>query len=377
MVYLDYAASSPIDKEVLDVFYDITNKYYANPNSNHKLGKEAKTLIDDSTKKIASILNVLPEEIIYTSGSTEANNLAIKGVCERYKNFGKHIIVSSLEHSSIMSSLTYLQEKGFEIDLLEVDKNGIAKIDDLKRLIRNDTILVSVCAVDSEIGIRQPIEEIGKMLKDYPNIIFHSDCTQAIGKIHIDLTNVDLITINPHKFYGLNGFGVLIKKKNISLKPLIHGGKSTTIYRSGTPVTASVVALEKALEISLSKLDERFDYVDGLNKKVKSFLEKYPDIQINSTEKSIPFMINFSIKGVKADDFVKKLEEHEIYISAKTSCCPIHTPSKLVYALTHDKNNALSSLRVSFSHLTTKEEIEEFYEIFDICYKEVKNSGKV
>ena len=377
MVYLDYVASSPVDREVLEIFYKITDKYYANPNSNHKLGLEAKELIDSSTKHISSYLKVLPEEIIYTSGATEANNLAIKGVCERYKNFGKHIIVSSLEHSSIMSSLTYLQEQGFEIDLLEVDKNGIVKIDELKKLIRSDTILVSVSAVDSEIGIRQPIEEIGKILKDYPNIIFHSDCTQAIGKIHIDLTDVDLATINPHKFYGLNGFGALIKKKHVSLKPLIHGGKSTTIYRSGTPVTANVVAFDKALEIALNKLDERFNYVEGLNREVRNFLEKYENVKINSTEKSIPFMINFSINGVKADDFVKKLEEHEVYISAKTSCCPLHTPSKLVYALTHDKNNALSSLRISFSHLTTKEELQEFYKAFDICYKEVKSSGKI
>lgn len=376
MVYLDYAANAPIDEEVLDTFYHATKKYFANPNAVHKLGLEAKKAIDDSTSNIAKLLNVLPEEIIYTSGASESNNLAIKGVCERYKNKGKHIITTPLEHNSIIAPLTVMQNNGFEVDLLGVTKDGKVDIDELKNLIRDDTILVSVVSVDSEIGIKQPIEEIGEILKDYPNIIFHTDASQAIGKVNIDFSLVDLVTIAPHKFYGINGFGALIKKKNIGLVPIINGGKSTTIFRSGTPVTGSIIALDKSLEIAIKNLDERYNYILNLNNQLKEFLSKYKKVHINSTENSIPHTLNFSIEGIKSTDFAKKLEENDIYISTKTSCCPSETPSKLVYALTGNKALATSSLRISLSHLTTSDEIKEFFKVFDKCYKELYN-GKI
>lgn len=247
MIYLDYSASTPVNNDVLELFYNTTKKYYANPNSSHKLGRKAKELIDNCTLNIANNLRILPEEIIYTSGASESNNLAIKGICERYKTHGKHILISSLEHNSIVASATIMQERGFEIELIPINKDGFIDIDSLKKMIREDTILVSICSVDSEIGIRQPIEEIGKILKEYPNCFFHTDASQAVGKVSIDFTNVDLITITPHKFFGMNGFGILIKKKNVSLKPQINGGKSTTVYRSGTPELANIVACVKLL----------------------------------------------------------------------------------------------------------------------------------
>ena len=213
MIYLDYAAATPVDQEVLSRYIEVTNKYFANPNSSHQLGQNANNLIIASTQKIASYLNIEPEEIIYTSGASESNNLAIKGIAERYKNFGKHILISSLEHNSIVSSATRLQEQGFEVELLPVTKEGLIDLAILKNKIREDTILVSICTVDSEIGLKQPIEKIGEILKQYPNCHFHTDATQAIGKIPVDLQNVDLLTFAPHKFYGLPGIGVLIKKK--------------------------------------------------------------------------------------------------------------------------------------------------------------------
>ena len=214
MIYLDYAASTPVDKKVLDLYYDTVLKYYANPNSSHKLGIEARNLIDDSTNNIASILGVLPCEIIYTSGASESNNLVIKGICERYKNRGKHILISALEHNSIVSASTYFQERGFEVELIPVNKDGLIDITALKNLLRDDTILVSVCYVDSEIGLKQPIEAIGEILREYPNCVFHTDASQAVGKISTNFNNVDLVTITPHKFYGLNGIGIVIKKKD-------------------------------------------------------------------------------------------------------------------------------------------------------------------
>lgn len=377
MIYLDYAANSKVDKEVLDTFYNITDKYFANPNSNHKLGRVVKDLIDKTTKDIADKLNVLSEEIIYTSGATECNNLVIKGICERYKNNGKHIILSSLEHSSLIAPATIMQDKGFDVDLIPVTKDGVIDINELKKIIRDDTILVSVCSIDSELGIKQPIEEIGKLLKNYPNIFFHTDASQAIGKINIDFTDVDLITVSPHKFYGLNGFGALIKKKDVMLKPILNGGKSTTVYRSGTPVVGNIVALSKALEIALDKQEERNEYVLKLNQILVSKLKNYKAVHINNPKCAIPYIINFSIKGVKSLDFVKMLEENEIYVSAKTSCCPVGTPSKSVYAVTHNKNLASSSIRVSLCHLTTIDEINTFLSIFDKCYKELEINGKI
>lgn len=377
MIYLDYAANTPIDKEVLDYYYEISQKYYGNPNSNHKMGLMAKEVIDKATENIAKKFGVSKEEIIYTSGATESNNMAIKGVCERYKNNGKHIIVSSLEHNSIIASATAMQEKGFDVDLVPVNKDGLVDITELKKLIREDTILVSIVSVDSEIGLVQPIEEISKLLKNYPNIHFHTDAVQAIGKVKIDYSDVDLITFAPHKFYGVNGIGVLIKKKSTNLIPIINGGKSTTVYRSGTPVTPLIVSVDKALDIALSDLDDRYNYVLDLNKMIIDHLKKYSFIHINNTDKSIPFTINFSIKGINSMDFAKMLEEKDVYISTKTSCCPLNTPSKLVYALTRDKSLALTSLRVSLSHLTTKEEINSFLNIFDECVEELKRNGKI
>lgn len=377
MIYLDYASSTPIDTAVLDLFYDISKKYYANPNSSHKLGVEERNLIELYTSKIAQKLKCLNEEIIYTSGASESNNLAIKGICERYKSVGKHIIISSIEHNSIVSSCTDMQELGFEITVIPIQKDGIIDVEELKKSIRNDTILVSVSSVDSELGIKQPIEQIGKLLQNYPNCHFHTDASQAIGKIDLDYSLVDLITIAPHKFYGLNSSGALIKKKGVSLKPQISGGKSITMYRSGTPDLASVAAFSKALEIAIDNQKVRYKYVEKLHDMIKNKLLEYDNVHINSTDNSIPYILNFSIIGTKSLAIQKKLEENEIYVSTKTSCCPIETPSKIVYALTQNKKLSVSSIRLSLSHLTKESEIEDFLKLFDSIYKEYEVNGKI
>ncbi|MDY5996852.1 MAG: cysteine desulfurase family protein [Bacilli bacterium] len=377
MVYLDYAAATPIDNEVLDTYYEISKKYYANPNSSHKMGLEAKELIKECTNNIANTLNVLPEEIIYTSGATESNNLVIKGICERYKNRGKHILISALEHNSIVSAVTSMSEKGFEVEVIPVTKEGIIDIEALKDMLRKDTILVSICTVDSEIGLKQPLNEISKVLKEYPNTIFHTDASQAVGKVDIDYSLVDLATITPHKFYGPTGIGILVKKKNIDLKPQIEGGKSTTIYRSGTPSLPLIAASSKAISLAINNQNNRNNHIKELSNIVKDTLSKYNNVYINNTNDSIPHTINFSIKGIPALEVQRKLEEHNIYLSTKTSCCPIETPSKLVYALTKDKSLSSSSLRLSISHLTTKEEIDIFLQAFNSIYKEYEENGKI
>lgn len=377
MVYLDYAASTPVDKRVLDKYYSTMLECFANPNSSHRLGLLAKEKIDKASLKIAKYFHIKPTEIIYTSGSSEANNLAIKGIAKRYKSYGKHILISSLEHNSIIASATSLQEEGFEIELIPVNNKGYIDIDILKEMIREDTILVSVTSVDSEIGLRQPIEEIAKIIKEKKHCFFHTDASQSIGKVDIDYEDVDLVTIAPHKFYGQLGIGLLIRKENVGLKPQIDGGKSTTIYRAGTPDVAGIVAVSEAIEIALSNLDNRYKYIKNISEIIKEKLKKYDGVVINNTINSIPYTINFSLKGVKAQQVAKLFSDHEIYVSAKTSCCPVTAPSKLVYALTHDKSLATSSIRVSLSHLTTMDEVLEFLKVFDIIYKECCSNGKI
>jgi cysteine desulfurase len=270
-----------------------------------------------------------------------------------------------------------MQEIGFEVEVIPITNEGYVDLSSLKQMIRPNTILVSICSVDSEIGLRQPIEEIGEILQAYPHCFFHTDASQAIGKVTIDYSKADLITITPHKFYGLNGFGILVKKNHVNLKPQINGGKSTTIFRSGTPVTAHIVAADKALELALKNTNTRYEYIEKLSTQIKEKLQKYKNVYLNNTKNSIPHTINFSIKGIKSLDIQQKLEEQNIYLSTKTSCCPIQTPSKLVYALTKDKNLSSSSLRLSISHLTTQEEVNTFLKIFDLIYKEYEKNGKI
>ena len=365
MVYLDYAANTPVDKEVLEKFNDVLINSYGNPNSTHQMGKEAKELVDNATAKIALLLGCEPEEIIYTSGATESNNLAIRGICERYKDRGRHILLSTLEHSSLMASANLLQEEGFEVEVIPVLENGLVNVEELKNMIRPETIFVSVVSVDSELGLVQPIEEIAALLKRYPNTVFHTDASQAIGKVKIDYSNVDLITVSPHKFYGINDIGILVKRKELGLKPLILGGRSTTVFRSGTPNTASIVASSVALEKAIGNLDDRYEYVKKLNEDIVAFLENHRQIHINNNDKSVPYTINFSVKGVSSHRVVDLLNSKGVYVSSKTSCCPLEAPSKLVYAATKDNSLAASSIRLSLSYLTTEDEILEFKRIFD------------
>lgn len=375
-LYLDYAANTPVDEEVLKTFNNATLKYFANPNATHGLGVEVNEKIIKTTDEI---INLFKEntclndnmEIVYTSGSSESNNLAIKGVAQSYKENGKHIISTFLEHSSVSSPLSYLKEQGYEIDIVGITSDGRVDLEELKRLIRDDTILVSVCYIDSEVGNVQPIREIAELVSKYPNCFLHVDATQAIGKTEVNFSGVDLISFAPHKFNGLNGFGCLLKNKDIVLEPLINGGASTTIYRSGTPVIGQICALEKALELTFDNFKERYEYVNKLNEKLRSKLLSYDNVKINTVSKNNPYILNVSVNGVKAVDFKKKLEEYGVCISIKSACTVTITPSRIVMSMTHDRKRAFASWRISLSYLVAEKDIDKFLEIFDKCYKEM------
>ena len=372
MIYLDYSATTPVDKRVLDTFNKVCLEYPGNSNSLHSLGIKSKELEDYATSEIAKMLGVKSSEIIYTSGASESNNLAIKGVCLKYQNRGKHIITTFLEHSSVIGPMNYLTNMGFEVDFVKITDEGLVDVEHLKSLLRNDTVLVSVSMVDSEIGLRQPIQEIAKILEEYPKCYFHVDCTQAFGKIPVDLTGVDLASMSAHKIYGLKGIGMLIKKENINIEPIIHGGKSTTVFRSGTPALPLIVSLMKDLKLVVPNIEDNYKYVSKLNKKIRDRLSKYERVHINSTEHSVPNTINFSLRGIKPETFVHALDEKEIYISTKSACSNSNSMSNSVYALTKDKELSNASLRISLSYMTTELEVDKFLQVFDECYKKLE-----
>ena len=371
MIYLDYSANTPVDARVLEQFCAVERRCIGNANSHHQAGSAAKAEIDAATIKIASLLGVQPAEIIYTSGASEANNLALKGLARLSRHAGRHIISTPLEHSSVSGTLTALQEQGYEIDLLGVKQDGTVDLEHLKDLLRPDTICVAVTLVDSELGVVQPVQEIAAILKAYPHCHLHVDATQAVGKIPVSFEGVDTMSLTAHKFYGLNGIGLLIKRRNLALEPLIHGGESTTIYRSGTPTVALASSLACALDLAVIDLPGHVDHVAKLNAELRAALSTYPLVHINSPEHAIPHVLNLSVRNVKGTVFQRELDAKGVCVSVKSACSSDGLPSRAVFAVSRDRRNALSSWRISLSHLTTEDEIKAFLQAFDVCYREL------
>ena len=371
MVYLDYSATTPVNLEVLKSFNKVVTTYHGNANSLHELGRKSFDLMEASSLQIANLLNVKKEEVIFTSGASEANNLAIIGTILKYKNRGKHILTTKLEHSSVLETDKYLKEFGIEVEYLNILENGLVDLDDLKRKIKKTTILVSISHVNSEVGTLQDVNKIGEILKNYPTIIFHVDGTQAVGKIKVNLENIDLYSLSAHKIYGLKGVGCLIKKKHIELTPLIHGGKSQSLYRSGTPCVALYASFAKALKLALNDLEEKYQHVLKLNERIKKELETMKNIHINSNLNCIPHILNISIDGIKPETMLRAMSESEIYISTKTACSNSKDFSLSVYEVTKNLEYAKSSLRISLSYLTTDEEITYFLKVFKEKIKEL------
>lgn len=372
MIYLDYSANTPVDEAVLERFCAVERSCPGNANSRHQAGAAAKTAIDEATQSIARSLNVQPAEIVYTSGASEANNFALKSIARLERHHGKHIISTPLEHSSVSGTLTALQEQGYEIDLVDIKQDGTVDLAHLRELLRPDTILVAVTAVDSELGVVQPVTEIAALLKDYPHCHLHVDATQAVGKLPLpSFEGIDTLSLTAHKFYGLNGIGVLVKRRGLALEPLIHGGESTTIYRSGTPTVALASSLACALELAIENLPERSASVQKRNAELRAALCQHPEVRINSPENAIPHILNLSVQNVKGTVFQRELDAHGVCVSVKSACSSDGLPSRAVFAVSRDRRNALSSWRISLSHLTTEAEIQEFLRVFDVCCQQL------
>ena len=376
MIYLDYSATTPVLYDVLESYNKATRDYMGNANSMHALGVKSKVLLNSATKQICELFNINDDELVITSGATESNNMALKGVAMAYKNRGKHIVVSKLEHPSIYEICNFLESEGFEISYVNNDSEGLVDFDDLKNKVRDDTILVSIFAVNSEVGIIQPLKTLRQIIKkENPNTLFHSDMTQAIGKVPVNMHDVDLASMSGHKIFGPKGIGLLYKNEKVKMVPLIHGTGKFNELRSGTPPLPLIVALSKALRIALTDLERKEGLVAKLNEKVCKDLEKYPDIKINKTKYSIPHILSVSLMDIKPETFVHALEEDEVYIGTNTACASGELSSS-VMAVYGDKVRATTTIRISISHVTTNEEINKFLNLFSINYNRLKDLVK-
>jgi len=371
MIYLDYTAGTPVREEVLKKFVETERRFKGNPNSNHPLGNAACQELERITTSIAKRLCISENEIIYSSGASEANNTAIKGLLHAPISLGKHIISTPLEHASVKGALSFMKKMGYMVDYVHIGSDGRIDIDDLYRLLKQDTAMVCISAVDSELGIIQPLDEIYEIVDNYSDCRIHVDATQAIGKIPFDFSRADTISFSAHKFYGLAGSGILCKKKNVELEPLIHGSGDTSSYRAGTPTISLDAALETALQLSLDEMTSNYDLVKIKNKRLRKALSKYKLVRFNSSEDGVPYILNISVKGVKGTSFQRALADRNICVSVKSACSSDGLPSESVMAVSNDRSNALASWRISLSHLTTDNEMTKFLEAFDSCYVEL------
>ena len=364
MIYLDYSATTPVNPDVLDSLLKVSRDYIGNPNSMHSLGVKSRALLKSATRQIADCLNIKMEEIIYTSGATEANNTALLGVALRYKNRGNHIILSKLEHPSEYVLANYLENLGFRISYVNNDSDGLIDLEDLKSLITDKTILVSIVGVNSEVGVRQPLKTIRQIIKkENPNTIFHSDLTQGLGKVAINLNDVDLASFSGHKIYGPKGIGLLYKSEKVDIVPLIHGSSKDFPLRAGTPPLPLIVALSKAIRLCLMDLDKKELYVKKLNEKIVDDLSHYPNLKFNNTKYSIYHVINIRLMDIKPESFVHAMEDHEVYISTNTACSSGEL-STSVMAIYGDKKRAMTTIRISLSCNTTMDEVNKFLTFF-------------
>ena len=374
IIYLDNAATAKVDPEVLDSYNQITLKYFANPSSIHSLGQEASRLLDKSREQILNVLKLTHHEVIFTSGATEANNLAIKGYCFANRTRGNHIITSASEHPSVLNTVLELQNFGYEVTVLPVNENGAVEVKTLKAAIKENTILVSLMMVNNETGAINPIKEVGEYLKKFPKIAFHVDMVQAIGKIPLDLENIDMFSIAGHKIHGLLGSGLLIKEKKIILKAINNGGGQENNLRSGTNTLALSASLAKALRIAISNQTKDYEHVKTLSKRLLDYLKDNQDKYfINSHFEENPYIVNFSLLHHKASVVVEALSNRGIMVSSLSACHAKHEDySAVVYAMTNDLNIAHNTIRVSFGRDNTLEEVEDLIKNLETIIKEIK-----
>lgn len=376
MIYFDNSATTKPKKEVLDTFYKVAENYFGNPSSVHHLGLQAENLLSHARNQIATLLKTDEQEIIFTSGGTEGNNFIIKGVAEKYRNRGHHMITTMIEHPSVLNTCIQLENNGFDVTYLPVDETGRVRVEDVKRALRKDTILVSIMHVNNEIGSVQPIEKIGELLKNHPKTLFHVDHVQGVTKVPLDFheSNVDFASISSHKFHGLKGTGAIYIRKGLKLAPLLAGGGQERGFRSGTENLAGIVAMAKALRLGMLDYEAKIDTMMDVRDFLINELQLIEGVKMNTPKQNTsPHIINFSVQDFKAEVLVHELEQHGLYVST-TSACSSRTnePSRTILAMGLGEERATTSIRISLSFDNTMEEAKQAVAIIKQSIKNLK-----
>jgi len=376
-VYLDYAATTPIRPEVFQAMEPYLTKEFGNPSSIHHFGKQARIAIEEAREKIAKALGAKNEEIIFTSGGTESNNMALKGVAYALSDKGKHIITSSIEHHAILEPCHFLEKLGFEITYLPVDKEGFIDPDSLRKAIRKDTILISIMQANNEIGTIEPIEELTKIAREY-EIYFHTDAVQTVGHIpvNVDKLGVDLLSISAHKFYGPKGIGALYIRKGTKIHPLIHGGEQEQRKRAGTENVAGIVGMGKAIEISILELDKERERLTNLRDYfIKEVEKRIEEVYLNGPrEIRLPNNINFSFAYIEGESILLNLDLEGIAVSTGSACSSASLePSHVLSAIGLPIELAHSAVRFTLGHYTTKEDLDYTLEVLEKTVKRLRD----
>lgn len=377
MIYFDNSATTKPYPEALATYTEVASKIWGNPSSLHNLGSQATRILEASRKQIASLLGKKAEEIFFTSGGTEGDNWAIKGVAFEKAPFGKHIIVSAIEHPAVKESALWLQGQGFEVDIAPVDACGFVQVEELEKLLGPDTTLVSIMAVNNEVGSIQPIQAIAELLANRPTITFHVDGVQALAKIATALylpERVDLATFSSHKFHGLRGVGFLYLKEGKKISPLLTGGGQEKDLRSTTENLAGIAATAKALRLAMERQEEFERKCHQLKEVIREELAHYPDVTVFSGDEGFaPHILTFGIKGVRGEVIVHAFEEYEIYISTTSACSSkAGKPAGTLVAMGVDKALAQTAVRLSLDLENDMSQVEQFLTKFKLIYEKTR-----
>lgn len=377
VIYFDNSATTQMESSVLATYLKVAEEIYGNPSSLHGLGDVAEGLLQQSRKQIAKLLGVTSNEIFFTSGGTEGDNWALKGTALEKAKYGKHLITTTIEHPAIKETMEQLKEHGFEVTYVPVDKDGIVSLTDLKEALRPDTILVSVMAVNNEVGSIQPIKEIGELLSDYPSVHFHVDAVQGIGKVPLDLSansRIDLATFSGHKFHGPRGTGFLYIKQGKKIAPLLNGGGQERGRRSGTENVAGIAAMSRALRLVLTDSEQKIQQQRQIRDYLMDALKQYSKVTLFSTKAGAPHILCFALRGIRGEVLVHGMEKEGIYLSTTSACSSRSGVRSSTLAAMHVPDSlATSAVRVSLTDTNTLAEADLFLKAFDQLYTQFRD----
>lgn len=374
VIYFDNSATTKIDDTVLSTYNTVARDIWGNPSSLHQMGDRAAQLLTSSRQQIAQLLGVKQEEVFFTSGGTESNNTAIKGTAIQKREFGKHLITSSVEHASVMNAFNALENLGYRVTRLPVDRHGRVNVNDLRQAIDTDTTLVSIMGVNNEIGTIQPIDDISDLLTNYPTIQFHVDNVQALGKniwSQVFTERVDLASFSAHKFHAPRGIGILYKKTGKMLSPLLDGGGQEKGLRSGTENLPAIAAMAKAIRLLLTDEQAKAEQELAIKSKINDYLQTKPGVKIFSELDTgfAPHILCFALKGIRGETLVHTLEDYDIYTSTTSACASTRSDEASTLAAMHiDNDLATSAIRLSFDESNTLAEATEFIHTFEQIY---------